>query len=373
MKVLHVSSDYTLGGASRYLLTLLSQPAFQDIDVVLACPEGGPLAEKAARRGIPLFLFDRGDRSFDPRLILSLARLIRSSRFDIIHSHASLSARIAAKLAGNRRIVSTRHTIGMSPPPAGLKLQVTGAAQRLLASRFIAISGAVRERLLEEGVPASRIDTIHNGVDVETIEEAAAQSTGRVSDAPDTRVVGTLGRLSPEKGHENLVRCFPRVLECVPEATLVVAGHGPERARLEVVARRAGISSKVAFTGYQENAPLCLKAFDVFVMPSLSEGLGLALLEAMALGRPVVATAAGGIPEIVTSEVNGLLVPPDDTEGLASAIVRLLSDPALAARLGQAGRNTVVERFSARSMAEKTVAVYRRLLDEVQRPVGGDD
>ncbi|MGE5484559.1 MAG: glycosyltransferase [Ignavibacteriales bacterium] len=368
MKVLQVSSDYTSGGASRYLLTLLSQPAFRDIDVTVACPDGGNLALEVKRLGIPLVTFPQKDRSFDARLVFELAALIRRGRFDVVHSHASVSSRLAARLSGRRNIVVTRHTIGGELSPNPLKRALTAVAQVSLASRFIAISQAIRQRLLDEGVPGHRIETIHNGVDITLVErEASTLDVRRELGAicrGSSPVIGTLGRLSPEKGHEFLVKAFAAVLREFPGAILVVVGQGDERGRLERLAGELGVAEHVVFTGYRENAAAYVNAFDVFVMPSLSEGLGLAMLEAMTLRKPVIATNTGGIPEVVAHGVNGLLVPPGDPAALSLAIAGLLRDGSLAAGLAAAGRKTVEDRFDAQSMADKTVDVYRRLLDE---------
>ncbi|MCR4398000.1 MAG: glycosyltransferase [Firmicutes bacterium] len=370
MRVLHVSSDYTLGGAGRHLLTLLRQPEFRGLDVAVACPEGGCLAREIRRMGVPFTPLEPRDRSFDIGAVSRLVALIRERRFDIVHSHASASARVAARLCAHPRIVVTRHTIGRYPPPRGARKALAAAAQTLLATRFIAVSHAVRQRLLDEGIPARMIETIHNGIDVADVRREAAVPGPAGGPRRPRLTIGSLGRLVPEKGHDILVRAFAEVSSSVPEAVLVLVGDGPERPRLERLAHEMGLSGRVVFAGYQDNALARVDSFDIFAMPSLSEGLGLALLEAMALGKPVVAARTGGIPEIVTDGENGVLVPPGDAPALARALLGLLRDPRRAERLAAAGLDTVQARFNARTMAEKTVALYRRLL--AARPgVGG--
>lgn len=376
MRVLHVSSDYTPGGATRYLLTLLSQPVFSGADVTVACPMGGGLAHAVERLGIPLVTFQRGDRSFDAGLVLQLARLISSRRFDVVHSHASASSRLAARITGCRNTVVTRHTIGGDLPRSPIRRAFTSIAQVSLASRFIAISRAISRRLLDEGVPGSRIETIYNGVDIPLIEREALVLDVRpdidsmVRDSTvrgASPIIGTLGRLSPEKGHEFLVRAFADVLTEFPGAALVIVGQGGERDKLARLAGELGIAERVLFTGYRENSSAYLKAFDVFAMPSLSEGLGLAMLEAMTLRKPVIASNTGGIPEVIEDGANGLLVPPADAVALSRGIASLLKNPSLSANLASAGRKTVEERFSARTMAERTLSVYHRLLERGER------
>ncbi|NPV69673.1 MAG: glycosyltransferase [Firmicutes bacterium] len=378
MRVLHVSSDYTLGGASRYLLTLFKQPAFSSIDATVACPEGGPLWDELRGLGVKVDGFPQRDRSLDPALTFRLLGLIRKNRFDIVHTHASLSARVASRLARGPNIVVTRHTLlpPAIPPrsPLGhvrraVKCAIVGTTQALLADRFIAVSEAVRHALLAEGIPEDMIETIHNGVDVAELEREAGRGGGLSTIAgmagpawaPGSPVVGTVGRLSHEKGHEIFVRAAPHVLSAVPSALFVIVGHGGERERLEVLARGLGVAGRFVFAGYQDNATSWMSAFDVFVMPSLGEGLGIALLEAMALRKPVVASNTGGIPEVVQDGANGLLVSPGDPLHLAVAVTRLLRDGPLATRIAAAGRESVLERFSAAAMAERTAAVYTRL------------
>ena len=380
MRVLHVSSDYTIGGASRYILTLLKQPEYSSaVDAAVACPEGGPLWAELKNMGGEVTGFPQRDRSLDPALVLRLVGFIKRNRFDIVHTHASLSARLAARLSGGPRIVVTRHTLlpGRATATEGLlrhvswaaRYSIAGTAQALLADRFIAVSHAVRRSMLDDGIPESMIETIHTGVEVEALKREAEQLDGRSAVAamagpawePGAPVVGTVGRLSREKGHETLVRAAPHILSVVPNAVIVIVGQGEERARLEALARDLGVVGRVCFAGYQENAAAWLNAFDLFVMPSLGEALGIALLEAMALGKPIVASDTGGIPEVVRAGVNGVLVAPGDPLHLAAAVTGLLGDPESSSRMAAAGRRIVQESFTAAAMAKKVAAVYERV------------
>jgi len=378
-RVAHIISDLNIGGAGRYLLTLIRQSAFRDYDMTVLCPEGGALIEalrsESRSTGVRVCGLSVADRSFDMGLVSELYAHLRANRYDLVHTHASLAGRIAAASLGHRNIVLTRHSItwgeaASAPALRGLRRLVNRVVQTRLSAAFIAVSHAVRERLLEEGIPENRVYTIHNGVDIEEVEQEAACPDSDITALRarlSNPVVGSLGRLSREKGHEVFVRAMPLVLTSVPQATFVIAGEGPEKPRLQSLARELGVEDKVTFTGYVSRAAAVMNVFDVFVMPSLSEGLGLAMLEAMVLRKPVVATRTGGIPEVIEDGSNGLLAAVGDPASLAECVVRLLQDSDLARRVSGEGRRTVETRFSASEMARKTAALYAALLDRSSR------
>ncbi len=185
--------------------------------------------------------------------------------------------------------------------------------------------------------------------------------------APDTILLGCVGYLSEEKGHDRLLPALARIREASPNCRLVLAGEGPRRAALEHQAAALGLGESVVFAGFVENLPEFYDALDVFVFPSLSEGLGTALLLAMAHGLPVVASARGGIPEAVRDGENGLLVSDPEPQLLADAVLSLVDNPERARQLGEAARKTVEEQFSAEQMVDNTLAVYERVCRETAR------
>lgn len=372
MRILHVISDVNIGGAGRYLLTLLRQPAFQAgaADVDVACPAGGELERELRRLGIEPRTFPGGDRSLHPVLLPVLVRLIRFGRYDIVHTHASAVARAAARLAG-ARVVVTKHGLGDGgAPPSGLAGFPRRALNRLAAlaaaDRVIAVSAAVAGRLRDEGVPGERIVVIPNGVDVEELDRAVAASDShrvRAELAPGSGpLVGTVGRLALEKGQRHFLDAAAIIAAERPDVRYAIVGDGPLRQELAGQAVAAGIADRVVFCGYRPDAPRLVSCFDVFVLSSLTEGMSLALLEAMALARPVVATAVGGVPEAVSDGVNGRLVPPADPAAIAGTVRSLLADETLSRRLGEAARETVSSRFSAAVCARRVVEVYADLL-----------
>jgi glycosyltransferase involved in cell wall biosynthesis len=242
--------------------------------------------------------------------------------------------------------------------------------------RLVAVSRAIVEKLEHEGRTAAPISLIHNGVDLERYDHQEACCTlpeeyGFPQGAP---VVGVVARLEPEKGHPTLVAAWPAVLERVPEARLLVVGEGSQRDALEDQARDLGLlgneeaalvgtmgappEARIIFTGRRDDVPAVVAALDVAVLPSYREALGLSILEAMALSRPVVASAVGGIPEVVEDGRTGLLVPSHDAAALAAAIVRLLTNHPVADMLARAAHELVHDRFCIERMVREIESIY---------------
>jgi glycosyltransferase involved in cell wall biosynthesis len=216
--------------------------------------------------------------------------------------------------------------------------------------------------LVADGIPPSRTVTVHEGIDV---EHAAAAERVNLHEAlwlpHHAPVVGNVAALVPHKGQRYLIEAAHLVVQEVPDARFVILGEGELREQLQRQVHEHRLEKHVLLPGFRTDVLGCIKGFDLFVMSSVTEGLGTSLLDAMACGRPIVATRAGGIPEIVEDGVNGALVPPRDAASLAAAIVRALKDEGWRRRMGEAGLARVRERFTVDRMVEQTAAVYRRI------------
>jgi glycosyltransferase involved in cell wall biosynthesis len=216
--------------------------------------------------------------------------------------------------------------------------------------------------LLSDGIPADHAVTVHEGIDLGRV--AAAPPANLHADLwlpHDAPIVGNVAALVPHKGQRHLIEAAAIVVTKVPDARFVIAGDGELRPVLERQIKERRLEKHVFLVGFRPDILSVHKAFDVFVMSSVTEGLGTSLLDAMACAKPVVATTAGGMPEVVVEGETGVLVPPRDHEAMADAIVRLLRDRALRSRMGQAGEARVRERFSSERMVENTLAVYQRV------------
>jgi glycosyltransferase involved in cell wall biosynthesis len=227
---------------------------------------------------------------------------------------------------------------------------------------FIAASGAIRDILVHDGVPAGRIVVVHDGIDVEKIAHRPAADLHAEYWLPHgVPVVVNVGALVAHKGQKHLIDAMPMVLREVPDARLVIFGEGELRASLERQVKHLSLDKRVLLPGFREDVLSLVKSADLFVMSSITEGLGSAVLDAMAMGLAVVGTRAGGIPEVVVPGVTGELVEPGEAQPLAEAIVKLLKDPALRRAYGEAGRQRVAAQFDVEHLIQGTLAAYRRL------------
>jgi glycosyltransferase involved in cell wall biosynthesis len=228
---------------------------------------------------------------------------------------------------------------------------------------FIAASEAIRQMLVGDGVPAEQTVTVHEGIDVDHVLAAPPVNVHEAFFLPHgAPVVGNIAALVPHKGHRYLIDAAHLVVQQVPDARFVILGEGDLREHLQKQVHEHRLEKHVLLPGFRIDVLGCLKAFDVFVMSSVTEGLGTSLLDAMAASRPIVATTAGGIPEIVEDGVNGLLVPPRDQQALADAVVRALNDADLRRRMGEAGFARVNERFTVERMVAETAAAYESVV-----------
>jgi len=283
-----------------------------------------------------------------------LARFLRRERIDVFQVYFPESTYFgvpAAWLAGVPRILRTRNNLGYWMTPWHRRL---GRLCGTLSDGLVANCDACRDAVVaDEGLSAECVTVLENGVDLGRFPDPAAPArTGRV---------GVTANLRPVKGLEVFVRAAAEVAAAHPGASFHLAGEGPLRAELGRLADELGLGGRLALRGSVADVPAFLAGLEVAVLPSLSEGMSNALLEYMAAGRAVVATAVGGNVRLIEDGVTGLLVPPGDARGLAAAVGRLLSDPALAARLGAAARRRVEERYSRAAMVRRFETFYLNL------------
>jgi len=295
------------------------------------------------------------------------ARVLKRLRPDVIHAHDPHGVAMAAlglSVAG-----AGRHSVA---PPLVAARRVDFHLKGHSFSRwkyrqvdcYVAASEAIRRILIADRVPADRVVTVHEGIDVDHVAAAPPVNVHEAFWLPhDAPVVGNVAALVPHKGQRYLIEAAHLVVKEVPDARFVILGEGELRPHLEHLVRERALEKHVLLPGFRTDVLGCIKGFDLFVMSSVTEGLGTSLLDAMACERPIVATRAGGIPEIVEHEKTGLLVPPRDAHALAAAIVQALNDRALRARLAAAGLARVRERFTVERMVEETANVYKRVND----------
>jgi sugar transferase (PEP-CTERM/EpsH1 system associated) len=314
--------------------------------------------KRLLRSDVPLFECRRRAGN-DPRIVAELVRVFRREKPDIVHTHAwgtLVEGLLAARLARVPHVIHGEHgTMALRP------LQVR--IQRLVwprTDRILAVSSRLADRMAAvTGFPRERITTIRNGVDASRFGglsgAAARASLGLPQDA---LLIGTIGRLVPVKHHTSLIEAVALLRDRGRAVTALIAGDGPLRAELEASIDAKGLRDRVLLLGHRSDPELVLAALDIFVLPSLSEGLSNTILEAMATGLPVVATAVGGNDELVEHDVTGLLVPASDSPALAAALDRLLASERARAAMGAAALARARGAFSIDTMVENYARVY---------------
>ena len=364
--VVHFSDSDAFGGTERALLQLvagLDRARWRPVVFHADVPGAAQLASESAALGARTVAVERGASPLrGVASIPALARALRRERAVVFHAHQtwSLSCRygiVAAALAHvPARVASAQLFVEMP------RLVAVDAQHALLSRclhRHVAVSRHVAGRLRDRlGVPEARITVIHNAVEARAPEPRDDALRARLDVRDDRALVLTVARLEEQKGITHLLDAA--VL--LPDVVFAIAGDGPERERLAAKAASLGLSERVRWLGHRDDVPALLAAADLFVLPSLNEGLPLAAMEAMLAGVPIVATDAGGTGEIVRDGVTGLLVPPGDARALSEAIRALLGDRARAARLATAARDLIEREHSAAAMVAATSRLYEELL-----------
>jgi L-malate glycosyltransferase len=357
---LHIDTARTWrGGQNQVLVTVLGLRALGHRTMLVAHPEGE--LRQRAKEGLDLFpVAPRNE--MDLSAAWRLARLIKRLTPDVVHAHDSHAVAMAA-------LGLSMSTLPAKPPLLAARrvdFHLRGNSLSRWKYRqvdmFICVSEAIREMLIADGVPADRTVTVNEGIDLERVAAAPAAKLHEELWLPHhAPIVGNVAALVPHKGQRHLVEAAALVVRQVPDARFVIAGEGELRGALERQIKDHHLEKHVLLLGFRPDVLSLHKAFDLFVMSSVTEGLGTSLLDAMACGKPIVATKAGGIPEVVMEGTTGLLVPPRDHAAMAAAIVRLLKDSALRDRMGAAGLRVVREKFSAERMVQDTLRVYQAI------------
>ena len=381
IRLLHLVSTFAVKTDTKWLYQLMGRLPRDRFEPAIACMYGGgEMMQHFAGLGVQTWnLAAPGGMS--PLAVWRAYRLIRSFDPQIVHTHllrADLYGGLAARLAGVPVVLSTAYALGAYSRDKIRRLDgVLDRMCRAVATDGLAVSDAVRSDLIERlRWPAERVSTIHTGITFRGAEEAACEVRPSECESERVRIrdawhvpngsplVLTVARLSYEKGLDVLIDAAAHVRDHVPDARYVVVGDGPLRDTLQRRITAAGLENVVRLVGFRKDISTILSAADLFVLPSLSEGMPNAVLEAYAAGLPVVTTSAGGLSEAVAHEVSGLLVSPGNAEALATAITRVLQDETLRCRLMHDGQAWARKRFSIERIVDQYAEFYERLYAE---------
>lgn len=363
--ILYLITELSMGGAQRALLHLLTNLNRERFEPYVACLYNGEGVVAQSIRELDIPVFDaRMANKADLGALIRLYQHIRSQHPAILHTslfHANLPGRVIGKLTGVPIIISSERTMAMeSEWRYRLNRWTIG-----MVDRVVAVSENVGEFCITHiRLPAEKVTVIYNGVTISTLPLNARQQARYELGLPDDALVcGAVNRLDPVKGIDDLLEAFT-IVNQTHNTHLIIVGEGPKSQQLQALARKMGVSDRVHWTGYRADVHRLLPAIDIFVQPSVHEGMAMTILEAMAASLPVVGTAVGGTPEVIVDGETGQLVPPGEPTALANAIMILLENPETRRRMGQAGQQRVKQRFSVEEMVQRTEQLYEDLLLE---------
>ena len=369
IRLLHVITDTNIGGAGVHLLHLLKGYDRKNFTMEVVVPVGSRLVSLLTEINLPYTEMPNiAARSFSWRGVIKLYRYFKKKRPDIVHTHASLSGRVAARLYGKCKIVHTRHTMA-----ANVKKYRMGFINNWLSDIVIAVSPAVKEQILQTGIKKEKIRLVYNGVPPVRLlsddEKDAVREQYGIK--PGVFTVCMIARFAEKKGHDTVLDAAAGVKD--DEFLILLAGNGPEEARIAKRIADEGIKN-VKHIGFVNDTASLLNIVDVQLNASTdgAEATSMSLLEGMSLGIPAVATHTGGNPYVIKNEINGLLVPERNAGALRKAILRLRNDRVLYKRVSEGAVKRYRDNFTAAEMVFKTEKIYNILTDSAHIKLIGE-
>lgn len=368
--ILHILGSASRGGTEVMTTHLVSNMSAAFRNECCFLSRRGPIGEELERNGFKVYYLPLATPWAIPTVAFHLHRLLRANRYDILHLYglkANFLGRALGRLSGHKRILGGLRSMY----PSGTKKAWTLWLDRLtfgISLGYVSISQAAIDFLISHGYNSRKFWLIHNGIDIKPFYERSEVEKDvikREYELPlDKLIITCVANLRPPKGHEYLIRALHELKGESPDFLALLVGDGPLRGKLEELVRELGLEDLVRFFGSRgrEEIPKILAITDIFVLPSLCEGLPTAIIEAMAAGCPVLATAVAGTPEIVIDGETGFLVNSRDPEALAQKIAKLLKNPQLREKMGEAGVKRIEEHFTLEKMVRSYEALYRNLM-----------
>jgi glycosyltransferase involved in cell wall biosynthesis len=357
--ILHLIETSGPGGAEKILISLVEHLHKEQYRSIVCLLEHGWLSSQLKARDVQTYVIPQRS-SLDINWLYNLIVIIRRHKVNLIHSHEFTMNTYACIVSAFTRIPLIATVHGKNYYGDKLRRRVFYRFVSMKAIRMVAVSKNIKDFLVKEiGVEERRITTIYNGIDEKHhCYEDEEQFRENLLIKENVPIIGTVGNLYPIKGHTYLLKAAVKVVSVFPDATFLIAGRGELLGKLQEEANQLNIKKNVRFLGFREDISRILPLMDLFVLPSLSEGLSVALLEAMRAGKPTIATKVGGNAEVIIEGETGLLVPAEDHLSLAGSIIYLLKDKELAQRMGKAGRTRVEREFSLGRMVENYQELY---------------
>lgn len=351
-----------IGGTEQVIKNLVEATDKARFNISILCIESpiGPFGNMLSQKGYKIDSLSR-QKGFDVKLVFEIRKHVIRNKIDVLHCHQYtpwVYGTLACIMTGTK-VIFTEHG-RFYPDRSSWKRKYVNPYLVKLTDHITAISNATKQALEDyEFIPASKIEIIYNGIaELEGSNSETRQLRNQLSIPEGTIVLGTISRLDPIKNHRLLISSFAKIQHKHPNIILLIVGDGEIRAGLENLVKQLDISDKVIFTGFQPNPVSYLQLMDIFLLPSLSEGTSMTLLEAMSLSKACIVTDVGGNPEIIEDQISGIVTPSDDENKLAEACNLLLDDRKLRKKLGDAGRTRFEQRFTVQCMLNKYQDIY---------------
>lgn len=361
MRILHISSPKTWRGGEQQLIYLVEELSKLGVWQMVMCPFNSPVHQYCLKHHINHHTYFKGF-SANPVVGFRVNHVCKQEKISLIHahdSHAHNFAILSAALANNPCPVIVARRVDF-PVQDGAMSAFKYNHPRI--AKIICVSEAIREIMLPDIVDKSKLAVVHSGIDLSRFHHTPSDILHKeFGIAGDTKLIGNVAALAPHKDYPTFVRTAKHLVNAGLKAKFLVIGEGPSRRDVVAAIRQHNMEEHINLTGFRNDIPQILPELDLFLITSKTEGLGTSVLDALACGVPVVATSAGGIPEIITHGVDGLLCPPEDDDALAQAVLKLCRDTALAKSLSAAGLEKV-KQFSKAATAQKTLEVYDEVL-----------
>ncbi len=370
MKILQLISSTGFFGAENAMVGLSRELCFSEYKPYIGIIGNSQnshieVAKKAKESKLEIRIFYCNGK-FDMRTILGIRQYMKENKIGIIHSHnykSNFYGLLASLNMDIKRITTCHNWLGNN-----LKMRFYEGVDKLLLNRFdkiITVSKELKKEILKYSIPESKIVVINNGINMKNgkwnIKNFKNDKRREFGIKENEKVIGTVGRLTPEKGHIYLLRAFGKVITVFPNVRLMIIGDGSSKESLKLKVKSLKLEDKIIFTGIRDDIPELLNLMDVFVMPSLKEGMPMALLEAMASKKPAIGTKVGAISKVIENDYTGLLIEPGNEKELSESIIKLLKDREKANFLAQNGYEEVKNEFSTTKMAERYMAIYSSL------------
>jgi len=366
LKILHIISKLPIGGVENQLLLVLknyNREKFQPF--VCSLSDKGEIGKEIEKIGIKVFALNKLKHTFDSSIIKDICNIIKIEKIQIVRTHqyhANFYGRIAAKKSKVPCIVASVHNVYTRDKK--LHRRIINRFLARFTDKIIAVSEEVKRDILKyDKIPEDKVQVIYNGVDQNAFNESfdKEQVKKKLGINPDFPVIGTVGRLTEQKGHIYLLQAISKLKNKFPDIKVLIVGDGPLMEELKSYANSAGLSNNVIFTGFRRDIPALLAVMDIFVFPSLWEGLPNALIEAMAAGKAIIATKLPQIREVLDSDELGILVPPKDINAISESITFLLKNREIAKNMGILVRNKAFSCFNIKN----TVKLYEELFEKI--------